>query len=141
MDPELDSSISSEPSPSICIGESIPKGRGVFANKDFYPGELIESAPVIIISQNEWNHLEKTELYNYCYAFGETHDQEDMALALGFGSLYNHSYSPNARYKKNIDKRRIDFYALKHIEKGDEIHINYNGDPSCIDPLWFTVLK
>lgn len=124
---------------SIRIGESAPIGKGVFATRSFGPGELIESAPVIVIPADEWLSVEKTVLFNYCYAYGES--MNDIALALGFGSLYNHSYTPNARYVRRQDQKLIEFFALRPIAMGEEITINYNGDPGSLDPLWFTVLK
>ena len=66
---------------------------------------------------------------------------EDKALALGYGSLYNHSYTPNARYFTNIENQSIDFYARKDIREGEEIMVNYNGDPEDQSPLWFEVIE
>jgi len=121
----------------LCVGDCGPIGRGVYAKKNFQPGELIESVPVILIPAAEWEFIEKTILYDYCYAFGET--TEDQAVALGFGSLYNHSFTPNARYVKHIEEKIINFFALRPIFIGEEITINYNGKPSSLDPLWFPV--
>jgi hypothetical protein len=55
--------------------------------------------------------------------------REYVALALGYGSIYNHSYSPNASYKC-VAPDAIEFVAIAAIEPGDEITINYNGDPA-----------
>ncbi|MBM3702839.1 MAG: SET domain-containing protein [Actinobacteria bacterium] len=109
--------------------------RGVFANKIFQPGELIETTPVIVISMAEWRIMKKTVLNNYAFSFEE--DSQEMAIALGFGSLYNHSYNPNASYFKRIKEKVIDFYAIRLIKGGEEITINYNGDPNSTDLLWF----
>ena len=121
------------------IAEAPQVGRGVFAERDYEAGEVIESAPVIVIPASDWQHLEKTELFNYCYAWGERLDE--MAIALGFGSLYNHSYSPNARYVRRCRERLIDFVTLKTIRKGEQICVNYNGAANCRDPLWFSVAE
>ena len=121
------------------IAEAPRVGRGVFAERDYEAGEVIESSPVIVIPASDWEHLEKTELFNYCYAWGERLDQ--MAIALGYGSLYNHSYAPNARYLRRCDDRLIDFVALRPIRRGEEVTINYNGAANCRDPLWFPVAE
>ena len=109
-------------------------GRGIFADRYIKKGELIEEAPVIIIPKKEWKQMRKSVLLNYVFRWGE-----DKAVALGYGSLYNHSFTPNAKYITNIQNQTIDFYARKDIQKGEEILVNYNGDPSDQSPVWFDV--
>lgn len=119
----------------IAIGHTNGKGRGVFAKKHFGTGEVIEQAPVIIIQHEQWELIEKTTFYNYCYDWGD-----DAALALGYGSLYNHSYYPNAIYVKKYEDASVEFVALRDIEPDEEITINYNSSPSDVSPLWFDIL-
>ncbi|MCZ2260002.1 SET domain-containing protein [Sporosarcina sp. G11-34] len=122
----------------ICIKETGKYGRGIFATRDIKTGELIEVSPVLTSSKNDWKYLKKTVLYNYCFSWGENY--EHTAIALGYGSLYNHSYTPNAEYKYNIDNLSIDFYAISDITDGQEITINYNESSEDDSPLWFEVL-
>ncbi|MEH7119264.1 SET domain-containing protein [Neobacillus vireti] len=112
-------------------------GRGVFAKKKIKKGELIHVAPVIISPGGEYKNLKKTVFIEYVFWWGE--DLEECALALGYGSLFNHSFTPNALYKLNLSQKTIDFYAYTDINKGDEILINYNGDPNNSTPVWFDV--
>lgn len=126
-------------SPSLRVQDAGAKGRGVFANRDFQVGELIETAPVIVIPSGQAAALNQTALYDYTFAFGA--DGEDLALALGFGSLYNHSYQPNARYVRRIKDRALDFVAIRPILAGDEITVNYNGAPDEQDLVWFDVYE
>jgi len=114
------------------------KGRGVFAVRPFAPGERIESAPVIVVPAAEWPLVEKTVFFHYSYSWGPR--LTDAAVALGCGSLYNHSYTPNARYDRNLAEQRIDFVALREIAPGEEITINYNGAADDRSPLWFEAL-
>ncbi|HMN27835.1 MAG TPA: SET domain-containing protein [Caldilineaceae bacterium] len=116
----------------IMIGPSPGKGRGVFATRLIETGELIEQAPVIVVPTGQWEAMHKTVLFNYYFAWGE-----HSAIALGYGSLYNHAYQPNARFVKQLAEERIDFFALHPIQPGEEILINYNGDPNDDSPLWF----
>lgn len=111
-------------------------GRGIFATRNIKKGEFIEEAPVIVIFKEEWKQMRKSILSNYVFRWGE-----DKALALGYGSLYNHSYTPNASYHTNIENHSIDFYARKDIQEGDEITVNYNGDPEDQSSLWFEVIE
>ncbi|MEH7122214.1 SET domain-containing protein [Bacillus sp. JJ1532] len=109
-------------------------GRGIFADRYIKKGELLEKAPVIIIPDQEWKQMRKSVLQNYVFRWGE-----DKAIALGYGSLYNHSYTPNAKYITNIENQTLDFYARKDIQRGEQIFVNYNGDPSDQSLLWFDV--
>ena len=115
------------------------KGRGVFALKDFKRGEVIESAPVLIFTPKERKHLEKTLLNYYVYPWRST---RSAALALGCGSIYNHSYSPNADWKQNFKTKCMVYRAIKPIRKGEEIYVNYNGEPDDKTEIdWFDVKK
>jgi uncharacterized protein len=51
-----------------------------------------------------------------------------VAVVLGYGSLYNHSYKPNAYYRDRRNRVK-EFIALRDIAAGEEITINYNGSP------------
>ncbi|MED3561788.1 SET domain-containing protein [Bacillus xiapuensis] len=115
---------------SISAGEF---NRGVFATCDIKKGELIHEAPVISYPNEEHEHIEKTLLADYAFEYGINH----TAILLGYGMLFNHSYTPNARYEINFDNHTFDFYAYKDIKAGEEIFINYNGDVDIDDPLWF----
>jgi SET domain-containing protein len=117
------------------IRHSPGKGRGVFALRPIPAGTLIERAPVLIVRAGQWEGMERTILFDYFFAW-----QEHSALALGYGSLYNHSYDPNARYMKLFNEEAIEIIALRDIAMGEEILINYNGDPNDNAGLWFHAL-
>jgi uncharacterized protein len=119
----------------LYVDQSPGRGRGVFARHTIPAGVLFEQAPVIVVPTGQWERADKTILFEYFFAWGD-----HSAIALGYGSLYNHSYHPNARYVKRLDEQLIDFYALRTIEAGEEILINYNGDPADDSPLWFHAL-
>lgn len=115
---------------------TISKGefkRGVFATRDIQKGELIHEAPVIPYPNEEHQLIELTALNDYVYNYGANH----TAVVLGYGSLFNHSYTPNAIYEINFEQHTFDFYAYRDIKAGEEILINYNGEPDNNDPLWF----
>lgn len=112
-------------------------GRGIFATQPIQKGELIHEAPVIVSPSKEYKYLKKTIMMEYVFWWGE--DLDDCALALGYGSLFNHSYTPNALYKLNLKNNTVDFFAHKDIKVGEEILINYNGDPDDDEPMWFDV--
>ena len=121
----------------IIVKDTGKYGRGVFALRPFKKGELIEAAPVIAMPQSERKYVRKTKLDDYFFNWGES--KKEPAICLGYGSLYNHSYTPNARFINNLKNETIDFYAIRDIEKGEEITVNYNGDPDSKEKVWFKV--
>jgi SET domain-containing protein len=112
------------------------RGRGMFACRKFLKGELIERAPIVAIDEKKWPNAAKTILSDYAFDWGE--NDEHAAIALGYISIYNHSYSPNAQLEQMLDELMMEIIAIKDIEAGEEITINYNGEPESQDPLWFT---
>ncbi len=140
----VDSLLERPPTPDtvvdrLCVVEIPGKGRGVVAGCDIAAGETIELAPVIPVGTAEVAALCATVLDHYVYDWfpGST----GLAVALGCGSLYNHSYEPNAFYKKDFVKNVLEYVALTDIVAGTEILINYNGDPTDRTPLWFDVVS
>lgn len=112
-------------------------GRGVFARVAFKKDDLIETCPVIPIPEHEVEALSHSILINYVYFFGKK--KERIALALGFGSIYNHTTTPNAKYRENEKEQAISFIALRDIQKDEEITVNYvQGKQKNKKPLWFT---
>lgn len=104
-------------------------GRGVFALQKIKQGEIIEECPIIVIANKEMADIKKTILLNYYFCFAK--DESRWAIALGFGSLYNHSYKPNATYTKQYARCIIRFTAIRDIAKDEEITVNYNsGNPN-----------
>ena len=110
-------------------------GRGVFARRDINKDEIIERCPIIEVPKYDTSNLRGSILVTYFFYFGK--NKERSVIALGFGSIYNHTYKPNARFKIKQKNMIIDFVALNDIKKDDEITVNYcNGNPKK-NPLWF----
>jgi SET domain-containing protein len=123
----------------VNIKRTRKKGLGVFALKNFKPGELIESAPVLIFDTKGRKTLEKTLLSHYIYPWRST---RGAALVFGYGSIYNHSFSPNADWKQNFKTKCMVYRAIRPIKKGEEILINYNGEPDDVTEIdWFDVAR
>ena len=113
------------------------KGRGVYARVLIPAGTVFERAPLLVMSEKEaleGDHANVLPAYVFEYGKGK------VALALGFGSLYNHSYSPNARYD-DAGNQIKEYRALRDIERGEEITINYNGAEDVRDPVDFNVVE
>ena len=117
--------------------KKIPKkGRGVFATRHIAKGEEIERVPVLVLpSQDVFGTTRTSRLADYVFEW----DDDTMALALGYGSLYNHSYKPNAQYWR--EGKDTQYYeALRDIEPGEEITINYNRDLDNVEDVGFNVV-
>lgn len=108
-------------------------GKGIFALTDIQENEIIEICPIIILNERDTKKIDETHLYNYYFSWKEN----GSSISLGYGSLYNHSYEPNAKYEKDFLDNTLIFKSIKAIKKGDEIFVNYNGDPNNKEKVWF----
>ena len=125
----------SQKNPHLYVGPSDLHDRGVFCTVDIKKGEIIEICPVLVVPPDETELLDQTILYNYVFLWGD--DDKEGAIVFGYGSMYNHSYKPNAEYKADYGDDTFTVYALKNIKAGKEICINYNGDPDNKKTVWF----
>jgi len=120
------------------VKPSLGRGRGVFAIQPISRDEVIESCPVIRFEPKNTAVLEATPLYDYLYGWSD--DCREVAIALGYGSLYNHSDQPNASYHRNRSRNAIDFIATRLIAAGEEITISYLNSFDSPKKLWFTAV-
>lgn len=100
------------------------RGRGVFAARHIRTGETIELAPVLVLDEHDTQVVKHTTLYNYFFQWGKG----KTALVLGFGSMYNHSHTPNAKHIREFESLQMRFEALADIAPDAEIFVNYLGD-------------
>jgi SET domain-containing protein len=121
---------------ALYIKSTKEKGRGVYCKHPIRKDEIIEECPMLIIPGDEHVRLESTKLADYFFCFNKI--ENTKALALGFGSLYNHRCMANAHYWIDDEKKCITFYALEDIPKHAEICINYGGNPGADFTEWFT---
>ena len=109
------------------------KGRGVFARKDIKKGVVFETVPLIVFENHE---CEGSKMATYVFEW----TKKTSAIALGYGSLYNHSFQPNSRYYDGRNDTKI-FMALRDIKAGEELTVNYNGNPKKQDKVDFSVIE
>ncbi|MCI0680842.1 MAG: SET domain-containing protein [Gemmataceae bacterium] len=109
------------------VGTSPTLGiRGLIATRDIRKGEVIERCPVVFIDNRHTEALKQTAINNFWYEWNKQY----RCIVLGYGSLYNHSYKPNAKYHYDYRNRRLVYTTLRDIRKGEELFINYNGVPN-----------
>jgi SET domain-containing protein len=118
---------------SLYLRSSPIHGLGVFAAVARQPGDLLEVSPVLVVPRTQVEALQKTSLHEYYFRWPPS----AAALALGYGSLYNHSYHPTARAQLDVQRGVLLFIARQPIHRNQEVTINYNGDPTDLTPTWF----
>jgi SET domain-containing protein len=116
----------------MTVGVSPTLGiRGMLASRAIKAGEVVERCPVVLVDAPEHEHLVRTVLANYYFDW----DRRHMAIVLGYGSLINHSFAPNAKYRYDYRNKYLVFVAVKPIAAEEEVTVNYNGDPGDLTPL------
>lgn len=123
--------------PTLVIAPTGEKGRGVFTTADIEKGTVVEVAPVIVMTREERKLLDQTLLHDYIFEWGQ--DPKGCCMALGYLSVYNHSYRSNCEYEMDYEEELISVKAVRFIKAGEELSINYNGDWNNETPVWFDV--
>ena len=121
--------------PYLYIKKTATKGRGVFTLEDIPEGTLIEIAPVLVLPTADRKKIDDSFLYNYYFLWHEGHTH--YAIAFGYASLYNHDYDANCIYETYYEEEEIHIITNRAIKAGEELTINYNGEPDCKDKVWF----
>ncbi len=119
--------------PFLYVKPSRRGGRGVFTAQEIPAGTTIELAAVILLDTADTEVIHDTQLHDYYFLWGE----EGSAIALGYGSLYNHSSKPNADFEMEFEDELIRFFAARDIAAGEEILICYTDDEDPRTRLWF----
>ena len=116
----------------IKVENILNKGRGIIATAAISKGTLIECVPVASFQAKQWEYLNKTDLFKYCFADPECYSAEgdtDGYIVFGLSSLCNHSPRPNARihWIQRETGLWADLVALSNIQPGEEISIFYTN--------------
>jgi len=117
------------------------KGRGAFAKKSIKKRAVIDVAFVVPIPNQEYEKINKTILYNYCYIWEDPKHKPEFtnAITLSISQFINHSFKPNVKYMYDYENNAIEFSALRDISKGEELLVNYNGLINDKSPIWFDI--
>jgi SET domain-containing protein len=121
--------------PSLFIAPTKKMGKGVFASEGIEAKTIIEISPVIVMENGERKLLDQTRLHDYIFEWGG--NKRQCCLALGYTSLYNHSYNANCEYEMDYDEGIIRIKTMRPIVAGEELFINYNGNWNDQKPVWF----
>ncbi|TFK40622.1 hypothetical protein BDQ12DRAFT_733838 [Crucibulum laeve] len=115
---------------SVCVIKIAEgKSRGVYASRPITRNTTIEISPVLFFSKEEYeNHGKYTVLDHYAFKWADGR----MALALGLGSLFNHSDTPNVSFTLDSTTDSIRYTTVSDVNTGDELQIFYGHK------LWFS---
>ena len=142
------SPIASTPDGDIIFGHHLivtdtgsAMGRGVYAARPFSKGELVEVAHVVEL-QGPWDALPepiRQRVFSWKLLTGA---KAKYALPMGFGTIYNHSDSPNLRFEGDRFNQVMRYVATRDIADNEQLFIDYNqavdgGDGE--DKDWFKV--
>jgi SET domain-containing protein len=112
---------------SLAIQDCGLKGRGIVTRRPIPSRTIIDISPILLFPTEEYNqHGQFTQLDHYTYRW-----QGGMALALGLGSMFNHSNKPNVGFQRDFPNKVIRYSTLREIEEGEELCISYGPN------LWF----
>lgn len=120
----------------VYVQNTKEKGRGVFTKKFIPAATIVEVAQVIVMSSEDRKLLDQTLLHDYIFEW--TPKGEKMCgMALGNIPMYNHSYTSNCEHFMDYDNDTMFVRAVRDIEPGEELTINYNGDWNETKDVWF----
>lgn len=103
-------------------------GRGIYATKRITKGTVVDTTPIILLTQEDTTSLNNTSLIYWWFGW-PTGRSGPTAIALGLGSLFNHSFDANCHYEADEKNLTMKFVATETIEKGEQLFINYGYDP------------
>jgi SET domain-containing protein len=118
--------------PKAIVGKVPNFGRGLIALKNIACDEIITECPVRVIPNNQLREYYEIEsLAEHTYLWGRNRN----ALAIGLPTFVNHSYQANSFHVTNTDRGTLSLIACRNISRGEEIFMNYNGNPDDKTPL------
>lgn len=122
--------------PCLVVAPSPLHGKGVFTTAQLQGDTVIEISPVIVLPPADRYHLDQTKLHDYIFEWGE--DKRSCCMALGYVPLYNHACPSNCEYEMDFSAGLIRIKTVRAIEIGEELLINYQGEATNAQPVWFT---
>ena len=118
------------------ICDTADAGRSLFASKPIPSNTVIEISPVLLFSSQEYSqHGKYTILDSYTFVWERSSEGSTMALALGLGSLFNHtSFNANVSYELDKKTNSIKYRTVRDIKQGEELLICYGAGSMWWEP-------
>ncbi|KAJ9476404.1 SET domain-containing protein [Pseudozyma hubeiensis] len=111
-------------------------GRGIYATQCIASETVVEISPVLLFPPAEYrDYGSKTQLDGYTFIWKRTgKDTAIMALALGLGSLFNHSARPNVKWTLDDKTHSIRYETVRRVDEGEELVISYGSGRMWWEP-------
>ena len=125
----------------IEVRKSRIHGYGIFANDSIAEGELIEECKLLRLGWRS-KYLHDPVLADYMWANKQCGCVECKNhgyinyIALGNGSLYNHSDNPNTTQTVNFKNEVMTIISAKEIKADEEIFVHYGEKYWIIREFW-----
>ena len=103
-------------------------GRGVFAVSHIPADTLLFSDPVILVPEDQCPKGSVLDAIVFLWSDVMEDGLNLNAIVLGMGTMLNHSKFPNVIVYFDQNPDRVDFYALRDIEPGEQLIHDYNYD-------------
>lgn len=103
--------------PYLQVKPSRLHGLGVFTAEALPQNIIVERCGIIDTDQ--------CSIQTYCFGWPQNQTWECFVIALGYGSYYNHSDTPNVKWSSDIASRVMVFQTLRDIRAGEELCTNY----------------
>lgn len=105
----------------------------MFALRRIPAHTLLEVSPVLLLPTTDLQHTAHTVLEHYTYTWPVAGGGTTQALALGLGSLFNHSSRrQNVVWRRDVAGLVIRYVTAREVEAGEELCISYGAGR-----LWF----
>ena len=105
------------------------KGWGAFCSRRIPKGTVFNITTLLPLTVRESKLMSGSSLEPYWYEFGT----KGRAIALGLGSIMNHSEEPNCSYYFSRSRRTLSFYALRDIPANEELTHDYGWTKSSYE--------
>lgn len=115
--------------PHLVVATTEGKGRSVLATAAIAAGEVLETSPVLRLSNRDAEIIQPTQVEDYVFHWDE--EGFSTAIVMGITSLVNHSSVPNAAFRVNKTDHTATLLAKRDIAADEEITIDYGV------ALWF----
>lgn len=117
------------------IRSTASAGRGIFASKPILRDTVIEISPVLLFGAAEYQaHGQHTLLDSYTFVWEKRLEGSTMALALGLGSLFNHTAHANVSYELDRTAQCIRYRTVRDVVPGEELCISYGAGRMWWEP-------
>jgi len=98
--------------PCLYISGTKKMGKGVFTSEPIPRDSIIEISPVIVMDSRDRKLLDQTLLHDYIFEWGK--NKQQCCVALGYVSMYNHSYASNCSYQMDYDAATVTIRTVIH---------------------------